>query len=202
MRRAAPSVDPGQPGDDTGRSALIPSSRPLRLVGVEPPGPGRARSYLAGSRGGRRRPNRRPVRGLVPHRHPIAPGAQHAVERAAGDVQLLARVRALTIVSISASTAGSAIPAMLREPGVRRLAIRRPCRRPSPGVGASRRAPRLVMSKSKSSMRRWYCAASTMRERRLNAETRQIPDERLRVRLQRCLEVEELDRRTARRSAA
>ena len=65
-------------------------------------------------------------------------------------------------------------------------------RRPSPGV-ATRELRRVTMSKSNSSRRRWYCAASTMRKRASMPSSFMFLMQRARVRLQRAGEVEELD---------
>src|SRR6185312_12128599 len=69
--------------DPRGRGAASSPPDPLGLGGVEPPRGGRAEIVF------RRRlgiaievPVGDPMRGLVPHRHPVAPGAKHTVERA------------------------------------------------------------------------------------------------------------------------
>ena len=58
------------------------------------------------------------VRRLVPVRHPVMTGPEHAVERAGRNRQAPRGLLAARMRSISASTAGSAMPARLSEPSI------------------------------------------------------------------------------------
>ncbi len=91
----------------------------LRLVFVPPPGVrARRRRAWAGSRAARTRPNRRPRRRRCTTSEPS--NARRAARgRATRQATLSSsRVVAWTIVSISASTTGSAMPDRLREPSI------------------------------------------------------------------------------------
>ena len=126
-----------------------------------------------------------------PHRDHVAAGAQEPVERAGGDVELRPQIGLRDLadqrVDGRIGDAGDVARA-----GRRGRPAANTIRSASPGVIAPPSAIE-AMSKSKSSMRRRYCAASTMRERASMPSRFRLAWKRLRMRLQRCLVVEELD---------
>jgi hypothetical protein len=95
-------------------------------------------------------------------RNPVATGADDAVERLAGGGEL-DRVLAAMMMSTSASTAGSAMPARFCDPLVAAAWEEKYVRSESPGV-AEKLNRSTVMSKSKLSTRARYCTGSTTRK--------------------------------------
>ena len=162
-------VGPPLQGEGRSRRSFAHHALPIAFAfsAIAPPGArGAGGVFRLGLRAARTCPNRRPSRRSGTTSAPCsARRAARGRARGSRDVELRPRCRRARSADTSASTAGSAMPAMLREPGVARglraehdaQRIARRHRR--------RRAPCVAMSKSNSSSRRRYCAASTMRER-------------------------------------